>query len=102
MTLNKAYRSAKLPSWCNTAERERLIEHMQYLTHEKDKFTRLYNKKLREIRKLKKELAEKEEFIATQREQLEGIIHKHLKEKANMEQSSEIIGESFLKLEGDN
>jgi hypothetical protein len=76
--LNKVYRDTKLPSWCKTADRETLLEHMQYLTHEKDKFKRLYDKKLREIRKLKKELAEKEEFIATQREQLEGIVHKHM------------------------
>jgi hypothetical protein len=74
VALNKVYRYIKLPSWCKTAERETLLEHMQYLTHEKNKYKRLYDKKLREIRKLKEEIK-------------------------RMEVASDIIGESFLDMD---
>lgn len=58
--MSKVYGKVELPAWMNTTDKNRLLDHIKYLTHERDKYKKLYDKKLRELRKLKKEEAETE------------------------------------------
>lgn len=51
--MRKPYEDVKLPEWIANGSKERLIDHIKYLTHENDKHKRLYRKKLREVRILR-------------------------------------------------
>lgn len=51
--MRKPYDDVKLPSWVLNGNKDRLIDHIKYLTHENDKHKRLYRKKLREVRELR-------------------------------------------------